>query len=144
MTKINKLINWIKNINSLTIPGFGIGWSSNKEKNNLIKKRVLDIKECSELIKLTEKDIVKYLESGELEGIKLEKKWLIQYKDLIKFLDEQKHKTSLKVFYNKLCNPKLWKKALEDNKELKKEIESGSYQENTFGKFLQDIIKNKS
>lgn len=53
---------------------------------NLKERNFLTVKEVSEMLKMNEVTILRYLRSGKLIGYKLGKDWRIEEKDLINYL----------------------------------------------------------
>ena len=63
---------------------------------NLKERNFLTVKEVSEMLKMNEVTILRYLRSGKLIGYKFGKDWRIEEKDLINYLKTVSNKEEVK------------------------------------------------
>lgn len=141
-TTIQRIREWFKRITGISTPVFGLSWtpaeSSNSSTENLNSRLILTVDECARILRVERQLVVGLLESGELVGLLIRNEWRVTPHQLQEFLIEQTNATQLEVLSNQLQNPRVWARELANHPEFKKQIESETYGENTFGRFLQD------
>ena len=98
------------------------------------------IEEVASLFRADVKVVETILESGELDGVKIEDEWKIRTESIIDFLKNKIMDQRIQSLRNNLQKPEVWRKELRRFPELLEQIYQTDYDEGSFGAFLKDII----
>ena len=139
-----KVKNLFARVTGFSSPFFGLSWNSTDPPKSSTdvsdEPLVLTVSECAKILRLSDQLVLDLLESGELGGLLVKGEWRVVPQQLISFLSERVKSTQLAVLSRRLQDPKVWKKELEKDPEFKSKIQTETYPENSFGRFLQDAL----
>ncbi|MFC1882255.1 TIR domain-containing protein [Thermodesulfobacteriota bacterium] len=88
--------------------------------------------------------IRKFLESGELDGFKLEDDWRVHTGSIVDFLKNKTTDQRFKFLLHNLEKPEVWLRELNGFPELKKQIAGTDYHEGSMGAFLKSLADHNS
>lgn len=101
---------------------------------------LLTPEETAELLRVAESDVIAMIEHGDLAALRVADQWRITIDSVKEFVTSGLRKQNAKALERALSDHSMWARILEEDPAFTHRIESGRFEANTMGAFLQEAL----
>lgn len=102
---------------------------------------ILTVKDVARYLRTDEPSVRRLIEAGEISSFDVGGEPRVQAGALIGWFQSEMHLKSLETLKRTLQGKETWAEAVEDDRELKAQIQQNEYEEGTFGAFLKAAVE---